>query len=134
MRCRGFSWLLLLSALTLAALLTSSWLSLWQQHQFMQQVQQWRLHLLQLQQAQRNYYQQQGQFADSQQQLVQQGLLAAPLAFPFATDWQFDARQHTLLMRSSLNTGSVTLLLKGFNNYLWQPPQLTVKVIGYEQF
>ncbi|MGM0481108.1 MAG: hypothetical protein ACQEQZ_04150 [Pseudomonadota bacterium] len=133
MRPRGFSWLSLLTALALAALLSSSWLSLWQQHDVMQQVQHWRLHLLQLQQAQRNYYQQQGQFALSQQQLVQQGLLPAPLSFPFATDWQFQAQQQTLLMSSSVKVSSVALLLKGFNDYNWQPPQLTVKVIGYVQ-
>jgi len=130
---QGYSWVSLLAALAIAASLTGGWLSLWQQQHFLQQVQHWRLQLLQLQQAQRNHFQQFGQFADSQQQLVTNGLLSARSDSPFATAWQFTAQQNILLMSTTINLNSVELLMKDFNGYLWQAPQLTVKVVGYEQ-
>ena len=82
-------------------------------------------------QAQRNFYRLQGRFADSQSQLVSAALLPQPLVFPDTGRWQFEADQHRLIMRAEIHRPSVTLLMKDFNDYHWQPPMLSVKVIGY---
>lgn len=128
---QGMTLLSTVAALAVAATLSLSWFALWQQQQALQQVQVWRLSMLQLQQAQRNFYRLQGRFADSQSQLVSAALLPQPLVFPDTGRWQFEADQHRLIMRAEIHRPSVTLLMKDFNDYHWQPPMLSVKVIGY---
>lgn len=131
---RGMTLLSSVAALAIAATLTLVWLNLWQQQQRLQQLHQWQQSLLQLKQAQRAFFRQHQQFAMSQQQLIQAGLLSHHLSFADTSDWQFLAQQHELLMRADVHLASPRLLLGEAGAaaaYDWQPPTLTLKVIGY---
>lgn len=133
MPSQGYGWLPMLGALAVAGLLMVSWHNLWRQQQRLDAIYHWRVNLLQVQQAQRQHFTDHGRFAESEQQLVSAGLLPASLDWPYATQWQYhpQASANSLLMQTELVQAPVTLLLKDFNSYLWQPPQLTVKVVGY---
>lgn len=128
---RGMSLLASVAALAIAATLMMTWSSLWHQQQHGQQLQQWRLALLQLQQAQRDFFRDQQRFANSQQELVESGLLPHTLVFAQTSSWQFEPQQHTLLMRADVSLAPPAMLLGQDAGYVWQPPTLTLKVIGY---
>lgn len=128
---RGLSLLGSLTALMLAASLLAVWATLWQQQQQWLTLQQWQQALVQLQQAQRQFFKQQQRFAKSQTELISAGLLAYPVNFPGTSDWRFEPQQHTLLMHADVTVAGVALLLRRLDGYVWQPPQLTVKVVGY---
>lgn len=129
--CRGMSLLATVAALAIAATLMMTWSSLWHHQQHGQQVQQWRLSVLQLQQAQRDFFRDQQRFANSQQELVESGLLTHPLAFAETSAWRFEPQQHTLIMRAEVGLAAPALLLGQETGYVWQPPTLTLKVVGY---
>lgn len=128
---RGMSLLASIAALAIAATLIMSWSSLWHHQQHGQQVQQWRMALLQLQQAQRNFFRNQQRFANSQQELVDSGLLPQVLAFAKTSAWRFEAQQHSLIMQADVTLAEPSLLLGQGMGYVWQPPTLTLKVVGY---
>ena len=129
---RGMTLVGSVAALAIAATLTLVWLNLWQHQQHLQRVQQWQQSLLLLKQAQRAFFRQQQQFATSQTQLIQAGLLPHRLAFAETSTWQFIAQQHVLLMQADVHLAAPRLLLgETANAYDWQSPTLTVKVIGY---
>jgi hypothetical protein len=111
-----------------------AWINLWQQQQQVQSVQQWQHSLLQLKQAQRAFFKQQQQFALSQGELVRAGLLPHLLNFAKTAEWRFQPQGHVLLMQTEVALAAPRLLLGDAGNppaYNWQPPTLTVKVIGY---
>lgn len=128
---RGMTLLASLAGLAIASAMTVAWYNLWQHQQRLQQVQQWRSSLLQLQQAQRHFFRRQQRFAVNQDELVSSGLIAHRLPFAHTSAWRFEPQQNTLLMHADLSGFSPDLLLRDMTSYLWHAPQVTVKVIGY---
>ena len=100
-------------------------------------MQQWQHALLQLKQAQRAFFKQQQRFALNQDELLSAGLLPHRLSFPETAEWRFQPQQHVLLMQTEVALAAPRLLLGDAGNppaYNWQPPTLTVKVIGYVNY
>lgn len=131
MAVKGYTLISVITALAIMASAVLTLVPLLQQLQWLQQVQIWQSHLLQLQQAQRAHYQAHGYFADSQQQLIQSGLLPANMQFPHTGPWQFNAQDAVLTMNATITNVDPELLLKGFRGYQWQPPTVTFTVVGY---
>ncbi|MBL4742374.1 MAG: hypothetical protein COB75_05595 [Idiomarina sp.] len=131
---RGMTLISSVAALAVAATLSLVWINLWQQQQQLQRMQQWQHALLQLKQAQRAFFKQQQRFALNQDELLSAGLLPHRLSFPETAEWRFQPQQHVLLMQTEVALAAPRLLLGDAGSppaYNWQPPTLTVKVIGY---